>query len=61
MITCPNYSSISKQAKTVDIPIKMPARGEIRHLAIDATGLKVFGEDEWKMIKHGKEQRLVWR
>lgn len=60
-LTSPNYSSISKQAKTVDIPIKMPARGEIRHLAIDATGLKVFGEGEWKMKKHGKEQRRVWR
>ncbi len=60
-LTCPNYSSISKRAKTVDISIKMPARGEIRHLAIDATGLKVFGEGEWKMKKHGKEQRRVWR
>lgn len=60
-LTSPNYSSISKRAKTVDISIKMPARGEIRHLAIDATGLKVFGEGEWKMKKHGKEQRRVWR
>lgn len=60
-LTSPNYSSIIKRAKTVDIPIKMPARGEIRHLAIDATGLKVFGEGEWKMKKHGKEQRRVWR
>ncbi len=39
----------------------MPARGEIRHLAIDVTGLKVFGEGEWTMKKHGKEQRRVWR
>ena len=60
-LRCPNYSSISKRAKTVDISIKMPARGEIRHLAIDATGLKVFGEGEWKMKKHGKEKRRVWR
>lgn len=35
-----------QRAKTADIPIKMPARGEIRHLAIDVTGLKVFGEGE---------------
>ncbi|WP_373689581.1 transposase [Photobacterium pectinilyticum] len=36
-------------------------RGEIRHLAIDATGLKVLGEDEWKAKKHGAEKRLLWR
>ena len=60
-LKCPNYSSISKRAKTVDISIKMPVRGEIRHLAIDSTGLKVFGEGEWHMKKHGKDKRRVWR
>lgn len=28
---------------------------------IDATGLKVYGEGEWKIRKHGKEKRRVWR
>lgn len=28
---------------------------------IDATGLKVHGEGEWKVRKHGKEKRRVWR
>lgn len=31
------------------------------HLVIDATGLKVYGEGEWKIRKHGKEKRRVWR
>lgn len=31
------------------------------HLVIDATGLKVFGEGEWKQRKHGKSQRRIWR
>ncbi|UPZ02733.1 hypothetical protein [Klebsiella pneumoniae] len=26
-------------------------------LVIDSTGLKVFGEGEWKVKKHGKERR----
>ncbi|UXI00529.1 IS5 family transposase [Photobacterium sp. TY1-4] len=50
-----------RHSKTVDIPTQVLARGEIRHLAIDATGLKVFGEGEWKMKNHGKEERRVWR
>jgi len=60
-LKCPNYSSISKRAKRVNVSIKMPVRGEIKHLAIDATGLKVFGEGEWKTKKHGAEKRRVWR
>jgi hypothetical protein len=36
-------------------------RGEIAHLVIDSTGLKVFGEGEWKVKKHGKERRRIWR
>ncbi|WP_429226671.1 IS5 family transposase, partial [Aeromonas veronii] len=28
---------------------------------IDSTGLKVFGEGEWKVRKHGAEKRRVWR
>lgn len=27
----------------------------------DSTGLKVFGEGEWKMRKHGKSKRRTWR
>ena len=28
---------------------------------IDSTGLKVFGEGEWKVKKHGQERRRIWR
>ena len=30
-------------------------------MVIDSTGLKVFGEGEWKVRKHGAEKRRVWR
>ena len=36
-------------------------QGPVTHLVIDSTGLKVYGEGEWKMRKHGKEKRRVWR
>ncbi len=29
-------------------------------MVIDSTGLKVFGEGEWKARKHGAEKRRVW-
>ncbi|WP_025246496.1 IS5 family transposase [Candidatus Sodalis pierantonius] len=37
------------------------SRGEISHLVIDGTGLKIFGEGEWKVKQHGAERRRVWR
>ncbi|WP_457774952.1 transposase [Serratia fonticola] len=52
-LCCPDYSLASKRANSVNISIKMPTRGEISHLVIDATGLKVFGEGEWKVDQHG--------
>ncbi|MFC3395017.1 IS5 family transposase [Brenneria rubrifaciens] len=57
----PDYTSISKRAKSVNVNIRTPTRGEIAHLVIDSTGLKVFGEGEWKVKKHGAEKRRVWR
>ena len=57
----PDYSCISKRAKTVEIKYRIPSHGPVAHLVIDATGLKVYGEGEWKIRKHGKEKRRVWR
>ncbi|OOE80037.1 IS5 family transposase [Salinivibrio sp. PR6] len=57
----PSYSCISKRAKIVEVHYRLPSRGPVAHVVIDATGLKVFGEGEWKMRKHGQEKRRVWR
>ena len=42
----PDYSCISKRAKTVLVRYQLPSQGAIAHLVIDSTGLKVFGECE---------------
>ena len=34
---------------------------EPRHIVIDSTGLKVYGEGEWKQRTHGKSKRRTWR
>lgn len=60
-LRCPDYSLVSRRAKTVSISIKTPTRGEISHRVIDSTGLKVFGESEWKVRQHGADSRRVWR
>lgn len=64
-ITVPHYSTFSRRAATLTVPkLARPARsagtGPV-HLAVDATGLKVHGEGEWKVRVHGKDRRRVWR
>lgn len=34
---------------------------EPRHVLVDSTGLKVFGEGEWKVRQHGVGKRRTWR
>ena len=60
-LRCPDYTCVSKRARSVNVRFKTPPRGEIAHLVIDSTGLKVFGEGEWKVKKHSQEKRRVWR
>ncbi|MGL0902274.1 IS5 family transposase, partial [Klebsiella pneumoniae] len=60
-LRCPDYSCVSRRAKSVNVSFKTPTRGEIARLVIDSTGLKVFGEGEWKVKKHGQERRRIWR
>lgn len=49
----PHNTCISRRAKQVEISFKPKTSIMIRHLAIDATGLPVCGEGEWKFNKNG--------
>ena len=61
-IEVPHYSTFSRRASALAVPkLARPAGGGPLHLAIDATGLKVHGEGEWKVRVHGKDRRRVWR
>ena len=60
-ITVPHYSTFSRRAATLTVPRPARSSGGPVHLAVDATGLKVYGEGEWKVRAHGKDKRRVWR
>jgi len=42
------------------VAYRQPPKGIITDLVIDSTGLKVFGEDEWKVRNLGTEKWRVW-
>ncbi len=37
-----------------------PSEGAI-HVVVDSTGVKVYGEGEWKVRQHGVDKRRTWR
>ena len=56
-----HYSTFSRRARLLQLSLSSPSKKPIRHLVIDSTGLKVYGEGEWKVRLHGKERRRTWR
>jgi hypothetical protein len=60
-VTIPDYSSLAKRAAKLGISLSVTARRGPIDVVVDSTGLKVFGEGEWKMRKHGKSKRRTWR
>jgi hypothetical protein len=55
----PHYSTLSRRARCLSLCLAQPQK--IRHLVIDSTGLKVYGEGEWKVRLHGADKRRTWR
>ena len=59
---CPHYSVFCRRAKGLKIPLRQLLRpGERLNIVFDSTGVKVFGEGEWKVRKHGYSKRRTWR
>jgi len=57
----PSYCQICRRASELDIDIEVPRSKTPIYLVIDSTGLKVYGEGEWKTRKHGISKRRTWR
>lgn len=61
-IKAPDYSLLCKRQKNITIDLlKKAACGEPLHLAFDTTGLKIYGEGEWKVRRHGWMKHRLWR
>lgn len=56
----PSASQQCRRQKTLVLKLKHQVKGAI-HLVIDATGLKIFGEGEWKVRQHSYSKRRMWR
>jgi hypothetical protein len=56
----PDHSTLSKRGK--DLKVKLPKEtSQSLNIVMDSTGLKIYGEGEWKVRMHGVSKRRTWR
>ena len=60
-LTVPNYTTLCRRQKTLSVDLGVARPEQARHVVIDSTGLKVYGEGEWKVPQHGWSKRRTWR
>lgn len=59
----PDYSLLCKRQKnlSVTLPTRQAKANEKINVLVDSTGLKVYGEGEWKVRQHGTITKRLWR
>lgn len=57
----PDHSTVSRRLGRLKIELPIKKGEQARHIVVDSTGVKVYGEGEWKTRQHGISQRRTWR
>ena len=61
-IEIPNYTTLCRRLQKLSVKLqkKLSSKKSL-HIVIDSTGLKVYGEGEWKVRQHGYSKRRIWK
>jgi IS5 family transposase len=60
-VTAPDSSTLSRRCRRLAVTLPRLPKSQALHLVVDSTGVKVFGEGEWKVRQHGYTKRRTWR
>lgn len=60
-LAVPDHSTLSRRLGTLKVDLPVVPKTGARHVVIDATGIKIYGEGEWKTRQHGVSKRRTWR
>jgi Transposase DDE domain len=60
-IPVPSYAQICRRAAFLDQVLQKLSNKRPCDIVFDSTGLKVYGEGEWKVRQHGASKRRTWR
>lgn len=59
-LTVPDHSTLSRRRRSLNVTLPVRDWSKPRHLVVDSSGVKVYGEGEWKVRQHGISKRRTW-
>src|SRR2546421_2162702 len=57
----PDHTTLSRRLAKSAVRMPVKPKDQPRHVVCDSTGVKVYGEGEWKVRQHGYSKRRTWR
>jgi len=60
-VPVPDFTSLAKRAAKLNIDLSVTRRRGAIDIVVDSTGLKVFGDGEWKVRQYGAGKHRTWR
>ena len=60
-LNVPDYSTLSRRQSTLDVFLEPSVGAGALHVVMDSSGLKIYGEGEWSVRRHGASKRRKWR
>ncbi len=59
-LSVPSYTTLCRRSQGLEVNLRSKKRSGITDIVVDSTGLKVYGEGEWKVRKHGAGKHRTW-
>ncbi|NEO40560.1 MAG: hypothetical protein F6J90_31190 [Moorea sp. SIOASIH] len=56
----PDHSTVSRRLGKLSVVMPGIERSLARHVVVDSTGIKVYGDGVWKVRQHGVSKRRTW-
>jgi len=60
-LSVPDYTTLCRRRRKLSVELPRQQKSEPLHVVVDSTGIKVYGEGEWKVRQHGYSRRRTWR
>jgi hypothetical protein len=60
-VKMPDYTLLCKRSADLTVDLAPSDTHGSKHIVVDSTGLKIYGEGEWKVRQHGYTKRRTWR
>jgi IS5 family transposase len=60
-LSVPCYTTLCRRRRSLTVELPRRQKSEPLHMVVDSTGIKVYGEGEWKVRQHGYSKRRTWR